>query len=92
MISEKMVVGAMKANCYIIGSEGKGEAVLVDPGDDPEAILARINELGLKVKYIINTHGHPDHIGANKALKEATGAPILIHEGDAARLTMKDDR
>lgn len=92
MIIEKVVVGGMNTNCYIIGSEKSGEAALVDPGDSPEAILEKVRELGLTVKYIVNTHGHPDHTGANRALKEATGAPILIHPEDAARLTVEDRR
>jgi glyoxylase-like metal-dependent hydrolase (beta-lactamase superfamily II) len=55
-----MVVGGMKTNCYIIGSKPNGEAVVIDAGDEAQAILDKVKELGLKVKYIINTHGHPD--------------------------------
>ncbi len=89
---EKLVVGGMKTNCYIIGSERTGEAAVVDPGDDPATILDKLSDMKLSARYIINTHAHPDHTGANRALKEATGAPILIHGDDAARLTVKDDR
>ncbi len=92
MISERLVVGGMKTNCYVLGSEATGEAVVVDPGDQPGAVLAKVRELGLSVRYIVNTHGHPDHTGGNRALKEATGAPVLIHGGDASRLTVKDNR
>jgi len=87
VIFEYLVVGAVGANCYIIGCEETGEGVVVDPGGDGPAILRLVRERGLKVKYIIDTHGHVDHISANGQVKEATGAPILIHELDAPMLT-----
>lgn len=74
------------ANCYILGCEETKEAAVIDPGGDPDRILQILNRLGLTVKLIINTHGHFDHVGANKGLKDATGAPILIHKGDAPML------
>ena len=49
MIYDKLIVGGMKTNCHIIGSEAKGEAAVIDPGDEPEAILARLNDLGLNL-------------------------------------------
>lgn len=80
MILKTIVVGQMEANCYIFGScEGK-EAIVIDPGDDYEKVIASImDEPGLELKYIVNTHGHIDHIGANHRF----GLPILIHELDA---------
>lgn len=86
MILERLVVGPFASNCYIVGCEKTGEAVVIDPGDEGNRITKLIKAKGLKVKYIINTHGHIDHIGANEAVKEATGAPILIHQGDAKML------
>jgi glyoxylase-like metal-dependent hydrolase (beta-lactamase superfamily II) len=83
MIVMRMVVGPLQVNCFIIADEKTKDAVVIDPGDDAREILSIIKEKGFKVKYIVNTHGHFDHIGANKALKDATGAEILIHEGDA---------
>ncbi len=81
-----MPVGPIMANCYILGCEETREAVVIDPGDDADQILLKLADLKLKVKYIINTHGHFDHVGANKKLKEATGAPLVIHEQDAPML------
>jgi hydroxyacylglutathione hydrolase len=83
MILMRLVVGPLQVNCYIIADEKTKEAVVIDPGDDATDILKVIKEKGLRVKYIVNTHGHFDHIGANRAIKEATGAEILIHEADA---------
>lgn len=86
MIIQGMVVGPIQANCFILGCEQTREAVVIDPGDEARRILGVLQKQALELKYIINTHGHFDHVGANKAVKEATGAPILIHEGDAPML------
>jgi hydroxyacylglutathione hydrolase len=83
MLLTRLVVGPLQVNCFIIADEKTKEAVVIDPGDDAQNILKTISEKGLKVRFIVNTHGHFDHVGANKAIKEATGAQILIHEGDA---------
>ena len=83
MILIRLVVGPLQVNCFILADEKTKEAVVIDPGDDAGDILKVIREKGLTVKYIVNTHGHFDHVGANKALKDATGAEILLHEGDA---------
>ena len=60
--------------------------MVIDPGDDAADILKIVNDKGLKVKYIVNTHAHFDHVGANKAVKEATGAELLLHQEDDALL------
>ncbi len=83
MILMRLVVGPLQVNCFILADDKTKEAVVIDPGDDAQAILKIIKEKGLKVKYIINTHAHFDHVGANRAIKEATGAELLIHEDDA---------
>ncbi len=86
MIIKTMAVGPIQANCFILGCEETLEAVVIDPGEEADRILKAIAESNLTVKYIINTHGHMDHVSANKKLKDATGAPILIHPLDAPML------
>lgn len=86
MIVECIVVGALGANCYIVGCEETGEAAVLDPGGDSDKIKGVLDKKNLKLKYIIDTHGHIDHIAANDKLKDATGAQLLIHELDAEML------
>jgi len=77
-------VGWLSTNCYVVGCEETKEAVIIDPGLESEKeaklILEHIKKKRFYIKYIINTHGHPDHISGNMIMKEATGASILIHE------------
>jgi len=84
MIVKSFAVGWLSTNCYVVGCEETGEAAVIDPGmeieKETEQILDFIKENNFQIKYIINTHGHPDHVAGNAAIKEATGAPILIHE------------
>lgn len=87
MIIKELVVGPIGANCIILGCEKTAEAVVIDPGDEADKILLSLAEARLTARYIINTHGHFDHVGANKRLKEATGADILIHSLDAPMLS-----
>ena len=86
MIIKELTVGPIMANCFIVGCEKTKSAVVIDPGDEANKILLSLAESKLTVKYILNTHGHFDHVGGNKQMKEATGADILIHAGDAAML------
>lgn len=83
---KSMAVGPMGANCYIVNCEETKEAAVIDPGGDAAKIISYLNNQGLQLKYIINTHGHIDHIAANEELKEKTGAELLIHTQDAAML------
>ena len=85
---ERLVVGPAATNCYILKS-GE-ELAVIDPGGDPEEIVARAKKLGGTVKYVIDTHGHIDHIAANREVVEATGAELLVHELDAVMLTSPD--
>jgi len=85
---ERLVVGPLATNCYILKSGD--ELAVVDPGGDAEMILAKTKELGGTVKYVIDTHGHIDHIAANREVIEATGAELLIHERDAKLLAHPD--
>lgn len=86
MILARIVVGPLEVNCYILADENTGDAVVIDPGADAEDILRVVLEKNLKVRYIINTHAHFDHVGANARIKQETGAEILMHEADADML------
>ena len=86
MIVKMLPVGPIQANCYIVGCEETKEAAVIDPGGDADKILMLLAKLGLKVTCIINTHGHFDHVCANKRLKEVTGADLLTHTLDAPLL------
>lgn len=76
-------VGPLQANCHILRDGQSGNLLVIDPGDEPEQILAFIERLGGKVEAIWNTHAHIDHINANGPVSEATGAPISIHRAGA---------
>ena len=86
MIIKKLEVGPIMANCFILGCDQTREAAVIDPGDDADRILMALAKDELKVKYLINTHGHFDHVGANKRMKEATGAKIACHPDDEPML------
>ncbi len=87
MIIKELTVGPIMANCFILGCEEKKEAAVIDPGDETDRILDTLQEFNLSTKYIINTHGHFDHVGGNRKLKEVTGADILIHPQDVPMLS-----
>ncbi len=82
LIHEVMPVGMLHCNCSILGDPATKEAIVVDPGDEPERILEILKKHGLKVRAIVSTHTHIDHVGGLATLHRATGAPVLIHEGD----------
>lgn len=82
-----LTVGDIATNCYIAYDEETLDAIVVDPGAEGTRIMAEVGKNNLKVKYIVNTHGHCDHIMANKHVKDATGAELLIHVEDAPMLT-----
>ena len=86
MIVKKLEVGPFASNCYIVGSEANKEGVIIDPGADAEEILKNVKKLGLNTKLIVLTHGHIDHVGALKEVKDATGAEVAIHTDEAESL------
>ena len=73
-------------NCYVV-SDDTGEGVVIDPGGMAKQILAYIREAKISVKAVLDTHGHCDHIGANDAIRDETGAPLYIHKEDAAMIS-----
>ena len=87
MIVKKMNVGMIGVNCYLLACPETKEALIIDPGEGAEKLLKEIEREQCQLRYIINTHGHYDHIGANGQLKKQTGAKILIHAADAEMLT-----
>lgn len=91
MIFETFPVGPLGTNCFILGSPETGEGIVVDPGAEPDRILAAVNRLGLTIRLVINTHGHFDHVGGNRRVLEATGAELLIHEEDVYLLPRAAD-
>jgi hydroxyacylglutathione hydrolase len=82
LIHEVIPVGLLQCNCSILGDSATREAIVVDPGDDVERILEILRRHDLKVRAIISTHTHIDHVGGLAGLHRATGAPVLIHEDD----------
>jgi hydroxyacylglutathione hydrolase len=89
LIIDRVVVSPFATNCYIVGSESGREGIIIDPGDEAGTILERVSDLELDIKLIVLTHGHIDHIGALKAIKEATGAEMAINADDAKMLRGK---
>lgn len=82
MTLKSLAVGPLEVNCFIIGDQDTGEALVVDPGDEPDRLLDLIRENGLRVKYIVCTHAHFDHVGAIPELKAETAAEIAIHKDE----------
>jgi hydroxyacylglutathione hydrolase len=82
MIIESFVVGMLQTNCYLLGDNETHQAVVIDPGGDSERIAQRIQQLGLKLVAILNTHGHFDHIMDAWALQKRLGGEIYLHAKD----------
>jgi hydroxyacylglutathione hydrolase len=83
LVLEHLLVGPLQSNCFILGDEESGEAIIIDPGGDGDMILNAVGRKPWKVTAILNTHAHFDHIAANNAVKSATGAPLMAPRGDA---------
>jgi glyoxylase-like metal-dependent hydrolase (beta-lactamase superfamily II) len=90
MIHEILPVGPLQCNCSIIGDETTREAMVIDPGDEIQNVIAMVQKHGLQVKQIVITHAHIDHVGGAMKLRAATGAPILLNQNDYELLKMLD--
>ena len=90
MIHKIFPVGPLACNCSVVGDEKTHEAMVIDPGDEIEKVLAILQQYNLTVKQIVITHAHIDHIGGAAKLKRLTGAPILLNSNDQMLLKMLD--
>jgi len=90
MIHEIFPVGPLQCNCSIVGDEQTREAMVIDPGDEIEQVLAVLQKHRLTVKQIVITHAHIDHIGGAAKLRRLTGAPVLLNANDQMLLKMLD--
>jgi len=90
MIHEILPVGPLACNCSVIGDETTRQAMVIDPGDEVDEIMAIVRRHGLTVKQIIVTHGHIDHVGGAMKLKRVTGAPVLLNQNDYDLLKTAD--
>jgi len=90
MILETFPVGPLQCNCTILGDEAAGEAIVIDPGEEIGRIHRRLQALGLRLKQILITHGHIDHVGGALRLRQLTGAPVLMNEADLEQLDLMD--
>ncbi len=79
---ERLIVGQLQSNCYIIYDEKSLDAIVIDPGDDADRILDIVKVKNLKVRYVVCTHGHFDHIGGVSKVTETTGAKIVLGRED----------
>jgi glyoxylase-like metal-dependent hydrolase (beta-lactamase superfamily II) len=87
---ELIVVGALETNCYLVYCEETRDCAVVDPGADPEKIIAAVADLELKPVVVLNTHGHVDHIGANSEIVKHYDAPLAMHAADTGMLQVSD--
>jgi hydroxyacylglutathione hydrolase len=86
MLLKQMQVGHMAVLAYIVGDKVSGEGLVIDPAANIDEIIREAKINGIEIKYIVNTHGHVDHISGNVGMKSKTGAEIIIHEDDADML------
>ena len=82
MILKSIVVGPLEVNCFVLACEDTKEGILIDPGENVPGIVKLIEEDGIEIKEIVATHGHFDHIGRVRSIKEQLGVPFAIHKDD----------
>jgi glyoxylase-like metal-dependent hydrolase (beta-lactamase superfamily II) len=90
-VFEQLVVGALQCNCYLVGDPVTLEGIVIDPGDDPDAILAAAARHRLKLVAAVATHAHFDHILAADAIRRTTGIPFYLHADDVPILAFNQD-
>ncbi|MDP2931169.1 MAG: MBL fold metallo-hydrolase [Chloroflexota bacterium] len=86
MIIKTLVVGPFDTNCYVVGAEATKSGMIIDPGAEAKDILKMVKDAKIDIKLIVLTHGHIDHVGALKEVKEATGAPVAMHKAESEAL------
>lgn len=87
LVKRLILLDDFETNTYLVWSKGDKTAIVIDPAAKPQELFEEIKKLSLDIKYIINTHGHADHIAGNKMLKDSTSAKIFIHRLDEAMLS-----
>jgi len=83
----QLEVGKLGVFCYIVGDRERMEGLIIDPGGSPMKILQAVNEENIRIRFVVNTHAHSDHICANKKVLRETGAKLVIHELEGRSLT-----
>ncbi|KQC07780.1 MAG: hypothetical protein APR62_06005 [Smithella sp. SDB] len=87
MFVKQMQVSTMAVFAYLVGDQITGDALVIDPAADVKGIIAEAKKNNLRINYIVNTHGHVDHISGNTEMQKETGAKIIVHEDDSIMLT-----
>ena len=87
MLVEQMLVGPMAVFSYIVGCEKEKEGLIIDPAGSVNKIISKAADMGLRIKYVVNTHGHADHTCGNRAVLSKTGADLVVHREDAGEIT-----
>ncbi len=91
VLIKRLVLTIAESNCYLVGCERTRQAIVVDPGDDADRILARAEELGMYPRLVVITHAHWDHVNAAGVVAERSGCPIAMHPADLALLALAPD-
>ncbi len=87
MFIKQTEVGNLSVFAYLLAGDAGGDGLVIDPADEADEIIAAAEQRKIKIKYIVNTHAHVDHIMGNEEMKTKTGAQIILHEDDAKHLS-----